>query len=142
MLEGIGRVFTLRIKDSHSIWQFIIRYMMVADDEVYTQPFGIGNLVDSLNTAIENDNEFNTLFCRIVQCLNTDTIPFFITVWDIVFNIGIELLQKLIHQSYRRTSIDIVVAVDHDTLFAPHGVVESVYRHVHVVHQERVYQLV
>ena len=142
MLEGVGGVLALRIEDRHRIRQFIIRHMMVADDEVDTQLFRIGNLSDGLDTAVEYDNEFDTFFCCIVHCLDTDTIALLITVGDIVFNIGIELLQKFIHQSYRRTSVDIVVAIDHDTLFAPHGVVQSVYRHVHVVHQERVYQLV
>jgi len=37
MLEGIGRVFALRVKYSHCIRQFIIGHMMVTHDEVYAQ---------------------------------------------------------------------------------------------------------
>ena len=35
MLEGIGRVFALRVEYSHCIRQFIIGHMMVTHDEVY-----------------------------------------------------------------------------------------------------------
>ena len=142
MLEWVGGINALGVKNRDSIRQLIIWHMVVADDEVYAQTLGIGNLFDSLNTAVEYYYQLDAFFCSIVQCFLTDTISLFVTIGNVIFDIRIELLQEFIHQSYRRTSIDIVVAVDHDALFAPHRIVESVYRHIHVVHQERINQLV
>ena len=116
--------------------------MVVADDEVDAQTLGIGYLVDGLDTAVQYYDELDAFFGCIVQCLLTDTISLFVTIGNVIFDVRIELLQEFIHQSYRRTSIDVVVAVDHDALFAPHSIVEPVYSHVHVVHQERINQLV
>ena len=56
MLEGITVVLTFRIENSYSVGHHLIGHMMVADDEVDTQTLCIGNLLDRLNTAIENNN--------------------------------------------------------------------------------------
>ena len=142
MLERVGGVLTLRVEDGHSGWQFIIRHVMITHDKVNAQRLGVSYLLDCLYATVKHNNQFNTFFRCIVQSLDTDTIALIVTVGNIVFNMGIELLQKLVHQSYRRTSINIVVAIDHDTLFTSHSVIQPIDSHVHVVHQERIYQLV
>ena len=91
MLEGVGRVFTLRIQNGHCIGQFIIGHVMVTDNEIDAQRFRIGDFIDCLNAAIQHNNEFDTLFSCIVQSLLADTIAFLVTVGNIVFNVGIEL---------------------------------------------------
>ena len=116
--------------------------MVVANNKINASLFRIGYLVNSLDATVQHDNQFNTILCRIVYALTTHTVSLTFAVGNVVVDVGIELLQKLVDQCYRRTSVDIVVAVDHDALFAPHCIVQTVYRHVHVVHQERVYQLV
>ena len=115
---------------------------MVTDNKVYAQFLGIGYLFDSLDAAVEHDDEFHTCFCRKLYSFPAHSVPFLFTVGDVVVDVGIELLQELIHQSHCRTPVYVVVAIHHDALFAPHCVVQTVYCHVHVVHQERVYQLV
>ena len=65
---------------------------MVADDEVYTLCLGILDFLDRLDTAIEHNHQFNTRFFRIVYSLSADTIALLITVRNIVFDVGIELL--------------------------------------------------
>ena len=97
MLEGVGGVFTFRIENGHGYGQFVIRHVMVADDKVYAKGFGICNFFDCLDAAIEHNDECYTAFCCVVHCLDTDTITFLITVRNVVFNVGIELLQELVH---------------------------------------------
>lgn len=48
MLEWEWIVRTLRIEYGHSRWHHIVRNVMVADDEVYSQTLGIFYLLNSL----------------------------------------------------------------------------------------------
>ena len=66
--------------------------MVVADDEVDTLLLRIGNLLDCLDTAVEDNNQFYTGLLGIIYSLDTDPIAFLLTVGDIVLNVGIELL--------------------------------------------------
>jgi len=50
-------------------------------------------------------------------------------------------LQEAVDQCHGRAAVYVVVAIDHDAFLASHGVVQSVNGNVHVVHQERVYEL-
>ena len=65
---------------------------MIADNKVYTEIFGISNFIDCFNTAIKDDNEFDTRFLGIVYSFFADSLSFFITIGNIVVYIGIELL--------------------------------------------------
>ena len=142
MLKRIGGVFTLRIQDGHGRRQYLVGHMMIADDEVYAEFLGICYLFYGLDATVEHYNQFDTGLLGIFYSLSADAITLFLAVGDVVVDIGIELLQEFIDQCYRRTPVDVVVAIYHDALFAPHGVVQTVYRDVHVIHQEGVYQLV
>ena len=52
MLERERIVWTLRIEYGHSGWHHVVRDMMVADDEVYSQTLGIFYLLNSLDSAV------------------------------------------------------------------------------------------
>lgn len=52
MLEWEWIVRTLRIEYGHSRWHHIVRNVMVADDEVYSQTLGIFYLLNSLDSAV------------------------------------------------------------------------------------------
>ena len=114
---------------------------MVADDKVDAECLGIGNLVDGFDATVEHDDKLHASLCGMVDALAAHPVAFFIAAGDVVFDVRIELLQKLVDQSHRRTAVDVVVTIHHNALFAPHGVVQTVYGYVHVVHQKRVNQL-
>ena len=67
ILEGVGGVCALGVENSHGIWQFVIRYVVVADDEVDAQALGIGYLFDSLYAAVEHYDKLDALFGCIMQ---------------------------------------------------------------------------
>ena len=60
MLERIGRVGAFRVEYSHSWRQNLIWHMVVADDEIYTLLFGIGNLLNGLEATFKYNVEFLT----------------------------------------------------------------------------------
>ena len=115
--------------------------MMVADDEVYAKRLGILHLLDCLDAAIEDDDEFHTCFLGIVYTLVANSISLLVSVGNIIVDVGIELLQELVDQSDGGTSVDVVISIDKNPFLTSHGIVEPVYGHVHVLHQERVYQV-
>ena len=115
--------------------------MVVADDEVDAQLLGIGNLFDCLYAAVEDYNQLHACFPGIVYAFAAHSVALVVAVGDVVVDVGVELAQKLIHQRYCRATVHIVVAVDKDALLAPHGIVEPVHRKIHILHQERIYQV-
>ena len=96
---------------------------MIADNKVYALLFGIGNFLDGLNAAVEDNNKFHTNLPGIVYSFLAYAISLVVAVGDIVFDIGIETLQEFIHQCYCRAPVHIVVAIYHDAFFAPHCIV-------------------
>ena len=92
MLERIAVISTLRVEDSHGMWQLLIRIMMVAYDEVYAKTLGIVNHVVSLNAAVEYDDELHAGVVGIVNAFLAHAIALVITVRDIIVYIRIELL--------------------------------------------------
>ena len=123
MLERIAIVCALRVEDGNSRRHHIVGHMMVADDEVDTLFFGIRNLVDSFDAAVEDYNKLYTLLFGIVDTLAAHSVALFIAVGNVVFDVGIELLQELVYQSHSGTSVYIVVAIDEYTLLASHSIV-------------------
>ena len=138
VLERIGVVLALGIEDGHGIRHHVVGHVMVADNKINTYALGISNLLDGLDATVEDDNQFHTRLFGIFQSFLADAIPLVVTVGDIVVNVGIELLKKLIHQCYRRAAVHVVVAIYQYPLLSSHGIVEPVYGYVHVLHQERV----
>ncbi|CCZ13853.1 unknown [Prevotella sp. CAG:1092] len=132
MLERIAIVCALRVEDGnsrrhhlvgHMMSQHLVGHMMVADDEVDTLFLGVRNLVDSFDAAVEDYNKLHTLLFGIVDTLAAHSVALFIAVRNVVFDVGIELLQELVYQSHSGTSVYIVVAIDEYTLLASHSIV-------------------
>ena len=141
MLERIRVVWPFGVQYGGSLRHHVVGNVVVADNKVYTHALGIGNLIDRFYSAVENNDKFNTIFLCIVYSLITHTVSLVIAVGDVVLDVRIELLQKLIHQCNGSATVNIVIAVNHYALLAPHGVVKTVNGNVHVLHQERVQQV-
>ena len=110
--------------------------MMVADDEIDAQSLGVGNLLYGLDATVENNDEFHPRVLRILQSFAAHPITLIVAVGNVVVDVGVELLQELVHQSHGSASIDIVVAIYKDTLLPSHGVIEPVDGHIHILHEE------
>ena len=67
MAAWISRPRHLRIKNSHSIRQRVIRHMMVTDNEIDTLLLSISYLLNRLNAAIKHDDKFHIILSRIID---------------------------------------------------------------------------
>ena len=64
------------------------------------------------------------------------SVALIVAVGYVVIDVGVELLQKFVHQRHGCASVHVVVAIDEDALLTSHGVVETIHGDVHVFHQE------
>ena len=138
MLERISVVSTFGIKNGNGRRQFIVGHVMVAYDEVDAETLGIGYFVNGLDAAVEDYDELYTRLLGIVDALLAHTVALVVTVGDVILDVGVELLYKLIHQRYSRASVYVVIAIHQDALLAPHSVVKAVDGQVHILHEERI----
>ena len=141
MFVRVGRVSSFRIKDGCRFRQDIVGNVMVAYDEVYSLFFGIGYFIYCLYSAVKHNDKFYSGFVGIVHSLGCHSVSFVISVGDIIVDIRVELLEELIYQCHRSSSVYIIVAVYQDTFLSAHCLVEPFNGRVHVVHQERVVQV-
>ncbi len=98
MLEWERIIWSLGVEYGHSWWHHLVGNMIITDDEIYAKALGIFYLLDGLDAAIEDNNEFYTCFMGKVYSLLAYSIAFVVPIGYVVVDIGIELLQKLIHQ--------------------------------------------
>lgn len=138
MLERVGVVGSLRVEDSHGWRQFFVWHVVVADDEVDAERLGVGYLFNSLDAAVEDDDELHAGLLGVVDAFLAYAVTFVVAIGDVILDVGVELLYELIHQCYRSASVHVVVAVDEYAFLAAHRVVEAVDGEVHVLHEEGV----
>lgn len=69
--------------------------MMVADDEVNAEAFGMSYLLVCLYSAIKDNDEFNTCLLGVFNPFIAYSISFVVTVGDVIVNVRIKLLQNL-----------------------------------------------
>ena len=142
MLERIGRVGAFRVEYSHCWRQNLIWHMVVADDEIYTLLFGIGNLLNGLDATVKYNDEFNSCFLGIVYSFVAYSVSFFFSVRDVIVDVGIKLHKKFIDECHCCASVHVIVTIHHDAFLASHCIVEPIYGHIHIVHQKRIDEFV
>ncbi len=120
----------------------IIGKVVIADDHINTQRLRISDHFHRLNTAIQRYHERIAIAMRIVYALFRYTIPFAIAVWYIIRQrSGVFLLQERINNCYGRSTVDVIVAIHHDTFMPLYCFCDPVYCFPHSLHQERIMQV-
>ena len=142
MFAGICASAEFRIEYGGSRRQFGVGHMMVADDEVYAFVFGIFDFLIGLYAAVEYDDELDIAAGGIVNAFARYAIPLLVAGRDVIFYVGIVVLQVFVDERHGGGSVHVVVAVNHNPLFGAHGFVEAMHRLVHVGHEERVMKVV
>ena len=92
MFERIGVVFSFGVQNSGSLWHFLIRHVMVADDEVYAQLFGVFNFFYRLYSTVEYYYQSHTRFVGEVDTLTAHSISLVVAVGNVVVDVGVILL--------------------------------------------------
>ena len=100
MFKGIVIIGAFGIKNGHSGRHFFIGYMMVAYNKVDAQRLGVSYFVDSLYSAVKNDNQFYTRMICVVYALAANTIAFFVAIGYIILDVRVELLEEFVHECH------------------------------------------
>ena len=141
-LERIPAIDPLGIEHGHRVGNGISGQMMIADDKVDSLGLGISHLFRRLDPAIERDDQLDPLALRIVYRLDRHAVPFGIAVGDVEQQRRVALpSQERIDERHRRRAVHVVISVDHDRLAAAYRLVDSAHGPVHILHQERVMQV-
>ena len=114
---------------------------MIADDEVDSMLARMGDFDVGLYATVENDDEFNTLTCEIVDGFRRNAISLLVAGGDEIVDVGVEILEILVDKRDGSGAVDVVVAVYHYLLLGPHGSVEPFDSLVHVGQKERVVEV-
>ena len=141
VLVGIRVVLALGVQDGHGGRQYLVGHVVVADDEVDAFLPGIRNLLYGLDAAVQHDDELYARLHGVVHSFVRHPVAFVVAVGDVIVDVRIELLNKLVNQCHSRGAVHIIISVNQNTFFLSHSLVQACHGHVHVLHQERVVQV-
>ena len=116
--------------------------MVVADNEIDAETLGIRHQRIAPHAAIECNDETEALLSRIVDALFGNAVAFLVPVGDIILNPRIKGAEELIYDRHGSGAIHIVIAIDKDSLLAADGEFDARNGLLHVLHQERIVQMV
>ena len=125
----------------HGGRQHLVGHVVVADDEVDAFLPGISNFVYGLDAAVQHDDELHARLHGVVHSFVRHPVAFVVAVGDVIVDVRIELLDKLVDQCHGRGAVHVIVSVNQNTFFLSHSLVQARHGHVHVLHQERVVQV-
>ena len=141
LLVRIGGVLPLGIQHCPRLRQLLGRKMVVADDEIHAFLLCESNLFMSLYSAIEADYQLEIVVGCPFHALERHAIALLVAVGYIVIYFGIELLQIREHESHGRRSVHVVIPVNEYLLLRLYRQHDAFHRLIHVIHQERVVQM-
>ena len=100
------------VQYSYGRRKHIIRYMMIADDEINPFLFGISDFFYCFNSTIEYNNQSYTGFCGVVHSFFRNAIPFIVSVGYVIIKVRIELLNKLVDQCYGSSTVYVIISIN------------------------------
>lgn len=113
MWTRISVPFEFGIKDCDSRRQLVIGDVVVADDEVDSESGGIFYFFNSLYSAIQNNNQFDSGSICLVDSLGRNAISLVIAGRDIIFYVGVEILKIFVDKRDGCRAVDVIVAEYH-----------------------------
>ena len=116
--------------------------MVVADDDVNALLAGVVHLLHGLDAAVQGYQQLESALGSPVDALVGHAVAFVIAVGNVEVHLVREAADEGINERNGGRAVHVVVAVDEYLLLAGDGLVETFHRDVHVLHQERVVQVV
>ena len=142
VIERIPAVRAFRVQHRNCGRKVILGKMMVADNDIYALAGRIADLVVGLDPAVQGDYQAEPVVGGPVYSLVRHPVSFIIPVWHIKIHIAGESLQKRIDKRHSRGPIDIIIPIDQYLLSRPDGRLHPFHGLVHILHQERVVEIV
>ena len=84
MFVRIGIIQPFCIENGYGGWQYIIGYVMIADNEINTSFAGICNFINGFDAAVEYDYQADTGVGGIIHSLARNPVTFVVTVGDVI----------------------------------------------------------
>ena len=84
---GVGRVGTLGVQDGYCAGQLLVGHMVVAHDKVDSFLFGVCNLLDGLNSAVEHNYKFHSRRVGVVYSSFGNSIAILVSVGNVVVDV-------------------------------------------------------
>ncbi|GFI14669.1 hypothetical protein IMSAGC008_02229 [Muribaculaceae bacterium] len=134
MRAGVCGAFELGIEYGYRRWKLGVRHMVVAYYEIDAAFGCIAYFVDGLYSAVENYYELYAAFGHIVYAFAGYAVAFLVAGGDIVFELGVKILQIAVHKGHGRGAVHIVVAIYEDFFFRAHRTVQPLDGFVHIRH--------
>ena len=142
VVERIAAVLPLRVEHGHGVGNHLVWQVVVAYYHVDTPGRRVFHLVDRLYAAVEGYYQRESVLGGPVDTLERHPVTLVVTVGDIGIHPGSEPAQERIHQRYGSRAVDIIVSVYEYALLTCDSPAETLYSDIHVLHQERVVQIV
>ena len=141
-LKRIETVGALHIQNRNGIRDRVAWSMMVTDDKIHTDGASIRHLLHRLDAAIQGNDERAALFLGSINTFGRDAVALGVAVGDIIDEVIREAAQEGVHQRYRRRTIHIIIAIDHDMFLIIYGAAKAVHSGGHIPHQEGVMEAI
>ena len=141
VVEGIVAVFPLGVQDGHGAGKFVLRQVVIADDNLNALGAGIFHFVDGLDPAVQRDNQADPVVRGPVQRLVRQAVAFVVAIRNVKLYFGRELFDKGIDLCYSRGAVYVIVSVHQDFFTGSDGRVQAFHRLVHVCHEEGVMEV-
>ena len=136
-LKGVGTVRSVGVHHRGGVGELLFALVVVGDDEVHPEGFGVLRLLHAGDAAVHRDDEIHALLLpEVAHGLLPQTVAVLQPAGDIL-DAPSPPAAQIVHQQHGGgDAVHIVVAKDGDLLIAGKGGVDPLHRPVHVLHQE------
>ena len=110
--------------------------MMVSDDNINSQLFGMFNFSDRTHSAIHANHQITSLLAQLRDSVDIQTVSFIKTVWNIIMSINPQMFEHFQKQRSCSCTINIVIAINPYLLAIFNCVFNTLNGPLHVVHQK------
>ena len=100
MRVGISVVATFGVENRHCRREYFVGHVVIADDEVDAEFFGIGYLINGFDAAVEHNDESHAHFCRKFHSFARYTITLIVAIGDVVIYLRVVVANEFIDQSH------------------------------------------
>ena len=142
MLEGIGAVRPLGVHHRHGVGQGVLALVVVRDDQVQADFFGVAGLLHAGDTAVHGDDQGHALLPQGAQGILPQAVAVLDAAGD-VFQAVPSAQPQVVHQQHGGgDAVHVVVSEHGHPLAGLQAPPDTGHGLVHVLHQEgRVGQL-
>ena len=137
-LERAFIIGALGIHHRHRLRQRVGGKMVVGDDQINAQFFGVTGLLHGGDAVVHRHHQRIALGRQLLQHFPVDAVTAAVPAGQHTFDLRPQIAQCLKQNRGGADAVHIIIAKNNDGLFFLNGLVQAGHRLVHVLHQEGV----